>query len=62
MSWVRIVRDRGSVRCEVAGIGHRLPVVRVVPVRTAAALAARGVPLVFRTTVAATGRTAEAGA
>lgn len=52
VSWVRIVLDddnrRGGVRCEVVGVGHRLPITRPVPLDTALALAASGVPTVVR--------------
>jgi hypothetical protein len=49
VSWVRVDVDAdGAVRCQLAGIGHRRPVVRRLPLRTAAALAAAGVPLVVR--------------
>ena len=46
MNWVRVVVDNGVATAEVFGIGNRLPVTRRVPVTTALALAARGVPLV----------------
>lgn len=49
VSWVRIVlTDGGVARAEVAGLGHRLPVVRSVPLATATSLAASGVPTVVR--------------
>lgn len=38
----------GGPRCEVVGVGHRLPVSRRIPLRTAAALVASGVPLVVQ--------------
>lgn len=47
VTWVRIERSDDDTRCEVAGIGHRVPVVRPVPLHTAAALVADGVPVVF---------------
>ena len=44
VNWVRVlIHDRGT-RCQVAGIAHRRPVLRTVPLRTAAALMAAGVP------------------
>ncbi len=46
--WVRIViGDEGSV-CDVGGIAHRRPVVRRIPLSTATALVASGVPAVVR--------------
>lgn len=48
VSWVRVHVGGHGVRCEVAGIAHRRPVVRTVSLRTATALAAGGVPLVVR--------------
>ena len=44
VNWVRILVHDGGTRCQVAGIGHRRPVVRTVPLRTATALMAAGVP------------------
>ena len=44
--WVRIVVDRAGTRYEVVGVGHRRPVVRSVPARTAAALLDAGVPAI----------------
>ena len=46
VQWVRIMADRTGTRYEVVGVGHRRPIVRTVPVRTAAALIAAGVPAV----------------
>jgi len=46
--WVRIVIDDHGTRCELLGVGHRLPNVRRVSLDTALALAARGVPTVVR--------------
>ena len=46
VQWVRIVADRSGTHYEVVGVGHRRPVMRTVPVRTAAALIAAGVPVV----------------
>ncbi len=46
-------RPEGS-RCSVVGVAHRIPVVRPVPLRTAAALAAAGVPTVVRADARAT--------
>lgn len=48
VSWVRIVVGRSGVRCEVAGVVHRRPVVRPVPLRSALALSLAGVPTVVR--------------
>ena len=50
VSWVRVVlgADGEPVRAEVAGTGHRLPVLRPVPLATATSLAAAGVPTVVR--------------
>ena len=48
VSWVRIVLGRGEPRCQVAGVAHRRPVVRTLPLRTAAALVAAGVPAFVR--------------
>jgi hypothetical protein len=44
ISWVRVLVGAGSPRCAVGGIAHRRPVVRSVPLRTATALIAAGVP------------------
>ena len=52
VQWVRIVIDGAGTHYEVAGIGHRRPVVRTVPVCTAAALIAAGVPVVRGSRVA----------
>ena len=50
MSWVRIAVDEdGVVQAAVAGLGHRRPLMRPVPLSTATALAASGVPTVIRT-------------
>ncbi len=47
--WVRIVlHDDGTAVCHVAGTGHRLPLVRRVPLATALSLSAEGVPCVVR--------------
>lgn len=46
--WVRIVLRPGGASCEVAGLAHRRPVARTVPLRTATALLAAGVPGVVR--------------
>ena len=48
VSWVRIVVDGEGARCDVLGVGHRLPAVRRVSLDTALALAASGVPTVVR--------------
>lgn len=42
--WVRILADQAGTQCTVAGIAHRRPVVRSIPLRTATALLAAGVP------------------
>lgn len=49
VDWVRVTMDHDSPRCDVVGVGHRLPVVRRVPLRIAAAFVAAGVPVVVRT-------------
>ena len=46
VNWVRIVVEPTGARCQVVGIAHRRPVARTVPLRTAAALVAAGVPRV----------------
>ena len=48
VSWVRVVLTPSGPHCAVAGIGHRLPTVRRVPLAAATALASRGVPTVVR--------------
>ena len=48
VSWVSIVIGPAGPRCEVAGVAHRRPVVRALPLRTAAALVAAGVPALVR--------------
>jgi hypothetical protein len=48
VSWVRIVLGPNGPSCEVAGLGHRRPVRRAVPLRTATALLRAGVPGVVR--------------
>lgn len=49
VSWVRIVvSGDGTTTCALAGVGHRLPISRPVPLGTALELAAAGVPLVLR--------------
>ena len=48
VNWVRIVLRPGGASCEVAGLAHRRPVLRTVPLRTATALLAAGVPGVVR--------------
>ncbi len=49
VSWIRITLDGdGGARCQLHGIGHRLPVTRQVALDTALALAASGVPTVVR--------------
>lgn len=44
VNWVRILVHDDGTRCQVAGIAHRRPVLRTVPLRTATALMAAGVP------------------
>ena len=44
VNWVRILVQEQGTRCQVAGIAHRRPVLRTVPLRTATALMAAGVP------------------
>ena len=59
VSWVRIVLGPQGPSCEVAGLAHRRPVRRTVPLRTATALMRAGVPGVVRSMgagPAATGR------
>jgi hypothetical protein len=47
--WVRVfLTDEGGSVCHVMGTGHRLPTARRVPLATALALAAEGVPCVVR--------------
>lgn len=46
--WIRIVDDGSTLTAEAIGIGHRLPVVRPIPLSVASALAARGVRTVVR--------------
>jgi hypothetical protein len=53
VTWVRITVDGAGARCEVLGVGHRLPTVRRVSLDTALALAASGVPTVVRSAPAA---------
>ena len=48
VSWVRIVLDDHGPRCQVLGVGHRLPNARPISLDTALALAAAGVPTVVR--------------
>ena len=48
VNWVRIVVRPGGTSCQVAGLAHRGPVLRSVPLRTATALLAAGVPGVVR--------------
>lgn len=50
VSWVSIVMSADEPRCHVAGVAHRRPVVRTLPLRTAAALVAAGVPAFVRST------------
>lgn len=48
VDWVRVVVADGSATCEVVGSGCRAPCRRRVPLSTALALRARGVPTFFR--------------
>ena len=48
VSWVRIVVTDSGTRCQVLGVGHRLPSARRVSLETALALAAKGVPTLVR--------------
>jgi hypothetical protein len=45
VDWVRIVIGEGTVHCEAHGVGHRLPTVRPIGLRTARLLAEEGVPV-----------------
>lgn len=49
VDWVRIVIRGTAVRCEIHGIGHRLPCRRPLSLASALALRAAGVPPVIRT-------------
>lgn len=53
VNWVRIVLGPSGPSCEVAGLAHRRPVRRAVPLRTATALLRAGVPGVVRSMSAA---------
>ena len=48
ISWVHVVRNGDDATAEVHGIGHRLPRTIRVPMATASALVAAGVPLVLQ--------------
>lgn len=48
VSWVRIVVGPDGPRCDVVGTGHRRTHIRRVPLHTATALMAAGVPGVVR--------------
>lgn len=48
VTFVRIVVADGRTRFEAVGTGHRLPTVRPIPLDTALALVASGVPSVTR--------------
>lgn len=48
VGWVRVVLGAGAPRCQVVGTSFRRPVVREIPLRTATALLAAGVPGVVR--------------
>ena len=48
VDWIRVVCEGSERTCQVYGIGHRLPVVKSVPLTTALNLAAEGVPLLIR--------------
>ncbi len=47
VDWVGVVVAHGTTTCEVVGSGHRAPCRRRVPLSTALALRARGVPTFF---------------
>ena len=46
--WVRISVSESGVRAEVAGIAHRFPIIRRVPLRWANTLIRSGCPYVIR--------------
>ena len=46
LCYVKLVREDGGLRAEVAGVSRRRPVVRRVPVSVAGRLVADGVPVV----------------
>jgi hypothetical protein len=46
VDWVRLGVDHGVLRAEAVGVGFRLPAVRQIPVATAAAMIAAGIPSV----------------
>lgn len=46
LGWVRVTLVADGARCEAIGTGHRRPVVRLIPLSTAAGLIASGVPAV----------------
>lgn len=46
--WVRISVTDNGVRAEVAGIAHRLPIIRPVPLHQASTLIRAGCPYVVR--------------
>jgi hypothetical protein len=48
VQWVRIDLTGDAPRAEVAGIANRQPVVQPIPLRTAEALSAAGVPTLVR--------------
>ncbi|MDP9402994.1 MAG: hypothetical protein M3P85_06590 [Actinomycetota bacterium] len=62
VSWVLIIMDGGVPRCQVEGVGHRLPVRRTVPLATAVALIAAGTPYAVRSPEATGTTTPVAGA
>ncbi len=53
VNWVRIDLTGPTPCAEMAVIGHRRPLVRSIPLRTARSLAAAGVPTVVRRSPAA---------
>ena len=61
VDWIRIVCDGGGCTCQMYGIGHRLPVVKSVPLATALNLAAEGVPVLIRERSATSALTRAAG-
>jgi hypothetical protein len=46
--WVRISVSDGGIRAEVAGLAHRLPIIRPVPLHWANSLIRAGCPYVVR--------------
>ncbi|HEY3941147.1 MAG TPA: hypothetical protein VGL60_01570 [Acidimicrobiales bacterium] len=44
VDWIRVVVDHHEVHAEAVGVGHRLPATCPIPLSTAAALIAEGIP------------------